>query len=407
MKKIDYKWVMLILVSFAYFLAQGARNVYGAVLPSISAELGLTKASSGTIASTFFMVFGLMIPFAGFFADFFRRKWMIVIGMTIFSLATIGTGFANSMMMLLIFYGIVNACGQSLMPPSNSSLIGQLHVETRARAFAIYQTIFYIGIVVCCCAGGKLAMLGTGGWRHAFQYIGLAGMALVLVLIFFLRDTPQPVSDNGTVEKAKISDGILAFFKKPTAILLMIALGFYFYSTNGFKTWSVTFLEKAMNQTHESASFHGTFWFYIGAIAGVQSAGYISDRLKSLREGIRLETNIAGLLLMIPFILIASYTNNMVVMCVSIFFFGFSTGVYDSNLYAALLDVVNPRYRAAAIGIFGCGGCLLGAPGPAIQGIMINSFGDRHSMAFLAIFSLLGAAIILIARAATFRHDKV
>ena len=35
MKRLDYKWVMLALVSSAYFLAQGTRQIYNSVLPQI------------------------------------------------------------------------------------------------------------------------------------------------------------------------------------------------------------------------------------------------------------------------------------------------------------------------------------------------------------------------------------
>jgi len=352
------------------------------------------------------VTFGLMIPFAGFFADFFRRKWTIVAGMAIFSLAVLLTGFANGFWMLLVAYGVVNAAGQCLMPPSNSSLIGQLHVETRSRAFAIYQTTFYVGIVVCCCVGGRLAGLGAGGWRWAFRGFGVLGLLWALVLIRCLRDTPQP-SQPSQSSQPRVSEAFRAFFTKPTALLLMSALGFYFYATNSFKTWSVTFMEKTMGLDHGAASFNGTFWFYLGAIAGVMIAGAVSDRLRATRAGVRLETNIVGLVLTIPFILIASYTGSLVLMCVSIIAFGFATGVYDSNIYAALMDVVNPRYRAFSVGLFGCGGCLLGAPGPMVQGWMINLFGDRASMASLAIFAFVGALVILGARCFTFEKDRV
>lgn len=36
--KLDYKWVVLLLVSIAYFLAQGTRLIYSAVLPQIKAD---------------------------------------------------------------------------------------------------------------------------------------------------------------------------------------------------------------------------------------------------------------------------------------------------------------------------------------------------------------------------------
>ena len=94
-----------------------------------------------------------------------------------------------------------------------------------------------------------------------------------------------------------------------------------------------------------------------------------TDRLLPRWPGVRMEMNVAGLLLMVPFILLTAFAPGGVVACAAIFGFGFATGVYDSNLYASLLDVVSPRYRAAAVGIFGCGGNVLGALGPGLIGL--------------------------------------
>lgn len=92
--------------------------------------------------------------------------------------------------------------------------------------------------------------------------------------------------------------------------------------------------------------------------------------------------------------------------CAAIFGFGFATGVYDSNLYASLLDVVSPRYRAAAVGIFGCGGNVLGALGPGLIGWLNGRLGMRASLASLAAFALVGAAVILVARFAWRRGQR-
>lgn len=52
------------------------------------------------------------------------------------------------------------------------------HVETRATAFSIYQTVFYVGIVVCSAVSGWLSGLGSGGWRWAFGLFGCGGNVL-------------------------------------------------------------------------------------------------------------------------------------------------------------------------------------------------------------------------------------
>jgi len=42
-----------------------------------------------------------------------------------------------------------------------------------------------------------------------------------------------------------------------------------------------------------------------------------------------------------------------------------------------------------------------------VQGWMINLFGDRASMASLALFAFVGAVIILLARCLTFEKDRI
>ena len=421
MKKLDYKWGLLALVSATYFLAQGTRQIYNAVLPQIKTDFaasGLDDLQLGLVGSAFTLVFGLVVPFAGMFADFFRRKWMIVIGTLLFSIGIFTSGFASGIGLLIVSYGVLNAAGQSLLPPSISSLIGQFHVETRGTAFSIYQMVFYSGIIVCSCVSGWLSGLGAGGWRQAFWIFGAAGILWTFALVFLLKDTPQPGAGGGRgatrptepgsgggrgatrpTDKATVREALGAFFGQPSALALTLGLGLYIYASYGFKTWSPMFLLRTFEgMTPARAAFHAVFWFYVGATIGVMLAGRVSDRLAKRRRGVRMEMNVAGLLLMIPFVLLAAFATNEFVVFAAIFGFGFSTGVYDSNLYAALLDVVSPRYRAAAVGIFGCGGNVLGAFGPGMLGWMNGRFGMRWSMASLAAFALAGVAVILFAR---------
>lgn len=407
--KIDYKWKMLALVSATYFLAQGTRQIYNAVLPQIKvsfASSDLTDAQLGLVGSVFTLVFGLVIPLAGFAADFFRRKWMIVLGALVFSTGIFLSGFAAGIGMLIFTYGILNAAGQSAMPPSISSLIGQLHVSTRATAFAIYQMTFYVGIVILSSVSGWLSGLGEGKWRMAFWIFGAAGILWTFAVAALLKDTPQPVAASG--DRPSFKEAVAAFFGKPTAVLLTFGVAFYVYSTYGFKTWVPMYLLRTFpDMTPAAAAFHAVFWYYLGAIGGVMAAGRISDRLRQRRRGIRLETNVTGLLIAVPFILLAAFTSSIPVMFAAIFGFGVATGIYDSNLYAALLDVVNPRYRAAAVGIYGFGANVLGSFGSAMCGWLNDRTSMRVSVASLAAFAVVGAVIILFARLVTFGRDAV
>ena len=404
----NYKWMLLALLSATYFLAQGSRQIFNAVLPQIKADFagsGITDAQLGFIGSAFTLVFGLAIPFGGVLADFFSRKWMIVIGTLLFSVGIFTSGLASGVGLLVLAYGVVNAAGQALLPPSNSSLIGQFHVETRATAFSIYQIVFYVGIVVCSCVSGWLSGLGDGGWRKAFFLFGAISAVWALALIFLLRDAPQV---RGTGEKTSVREALGAFLGKPSALLLMAGLGFYFYAKYGFNTWIINYLQREFpSMTAASASFHGVFWFYLGAVVGVFAGGRVSDRFAASRPQVRFDVNAAGLVLCVPGLLLSAFAPTAALCIAGTSLFGFATGVYDSNIYASLFEVVKPRYRAAAVGVFGCGGSVIGASGPAVLGWMNSHFSMSSGIASLSAFALAGAAAIGFARIFFFERDKV
>lgn len=411
----SYKWVLLALVSSTYFLAQGTRQIFNAVLPQIKADFagaGMADVNLGLVGSAFTLVFGIAIPFGGVLADFFSRKWMIVLGTLLFAVGIFASGLAAGIGLLVVAYGVVNAAGQALLPPSNSSLIGQFHVKTRATAFSIYQIVFYVGIVVCSCVSGWLSGLGEGGWRKAFFLFGAISAVWAVVLAFVMRNTKQPtVEAQGSVsEKASVGEALAAVVGKPSALLLMAGLGFYFYAKYGFNTWIIDYLQRQFpSMTSASASFHGVFWFYLGAVLGVFAGGRISDRyaVGKGRPQARFDVNAVGLALCVPGLLLSAFAPTPALCIVGTAFFGFATGVYDSNIYASLFEVVKPRYRAAAVGVFGCGGSVIGASGPAVLGWMNEHFSMSTGIASLSAFALAGAVVIAVARFVFFEKDRV
>ena len=311
----NYKWILLALLSATYFLAQGVRQIFNAVLPQIKADFagaGITDTQLGLVGSAFTLVFGLAIPFGGVLADFFSRKWMIVVGTLLFAVGIFSSGLATGVVLLVVAYGVVNAAGQALLPPSNSSLIGQFHVETRATAFSIYQIVFYVGIVVCSCVSGWLSGLGEGGWRKAFFLFGAISAAWAFALAFLLRDTPQAKEEGRgkrVEDKASVREALGAFLCKPSALLLMAGLGFYFYAKYGFNTWIINYLQREFpSMTAASASFHGVFWFYLGAVVGVFAGGRVSDRFAVAlgRPQARFDVNAVGLVLCVPGLLLSA-----------------------------------------------------------------------------------------------------
>ena len=182
-----YKWRALALLWVAFFLQQGTRQIFGATLTSIQGSLGVGTTEIGAVATVFTFIYGLSVPFAGVAADLLNRKWMVVSGVFVFCLGIFASGFATSLALLLVTYGILNGFGQSFYYPSATSIIGELHRETRATALSILQMGLYTGIIGCSVASGWLAERGADGWRAPFWIFGGVGVAWALVLAVGLR----------------------------------------------------------------------------------------------------------------------------------------------------------------------------------------------------------------------------
>ena len=424
MNKDNYKWRALGLLWVAFFLQQGTRQLFGPSLPAICTSLGVDKVSVGVVGTVFAMTYGLCVPFAGLTADLFNRKWMVTIGVAVFCLGIFASGFVASIGLLVLTYGILNGFGQTFYYPSATSLVSQLHRESRATAMSLLQLGLYVGIVGCGSLAGYLAGRGGESWRLPFWIFGGLGLAWAVTLAIFLRDT-RPVgmevkrenekgkgADVSNSPKPSIREAIAAVVTKPTAICVTLGLATMIYVDIGFKNWMPTHLQSAFMDACPSlrqwAGLHAVLWHYAGAVVGILVGSRIGDRLVKRRPGIRLEICAAGLGLGIPFVVWMALSPTFLQCCLAMFAFGIFRGMFDSNSMASFFDVIHPRYHASGIGIMMCVAFLFGSLSSTVLPWIAKALGDNmaYSMASLAGFYLVGASVILLARACFLARDS-
>ncbi|MCR5839433.1 MAG: MFS transporter, partial [Kiritimatiellae bacterium] len=317
----NYKWRALALLWVAFFLQQGTRQIFGATLTSIQGSLGASAAAIGAVATVFTFAYGLSVPFAGAAADLFNRKWMVVSGVFVFCLGIFASGFVASLGLMVVSYGILNGFGQSFYYPSATSIIGELHKETRATALSILQMGLYAGIIGCSAASGWLAESGAEGWRIPFKVFGGIGILWAVVMAFGLKgggfslkerkfavatgslgaseksENNKPNSTRSTCyarinenlqdsktphsesNKPTIKEAFKVFVGNPSALLLAAGLGMMIYVDVGFKTWMPSHLSESFGVAKGSAALNAVLWHYIGAFVGVTLGGRISDKL--------------------------------------------------------------------------------------------------------------------------------
>jgi MFS family permease len=403
MKKNDrYKWEVLFLLWFAFLLNQADRQAFNVVLPLIRDDLNLSDAQVGTIATVFNLFYAFLVPFAGFIGDLFSRKWLVVLSVLIFSVATLFTGFSNSMLMLIFIRSIATGGGEAFYGPPNYALLASYHKNTRAFAMSIHQTSYYIGIIISGFVAGYIGE--RWGWRSAFYVFGAIGLIHGIVLIFRLKDKKDERADTQT-DKIKISEGFKILFKTPTALILTIGFSGLIFVLTGYLTWMPTYLYENFSMSLSRAGFHSMFYTHLFAFIGIIIAGRYSDIIGKKNPGARLLLQGFGLLAAVPFIVMMGYSNILLTVYIGFAGFGFARAFFDANTYTVLYDVIPEKYHSSASGVMLTIGFGVGSLSPVILGVIKPVVGLSLGISSLAVIWVVCGVLLLVAYKFYFRKD--
>jgi sugar phosphate permease len=403
-----HKWELLIWLWFAFFLNQGDRQIYNVVMPLIGADLKLDAVQLGFVATLFTAVYGVLVPVAGYAGDVFSRKWMVFASLAIFSVGTLLTGTASGFLLLVLFRSIATGAGEAFYYPAANALIGEFHRESRSRAMAIHQTANYTGVVI---SGFLAAWIGENwGWRMSFLAFGLAGIVWAALVAWRLKDAPRPAADtakgpDAVVGRIPLREVCAVLWRKPTVLLLALALGGMVFVHIGYLTWAPTYLKERFGLSLSNAGFTSMFYHHLLAYGGVLLGGWWSDRMAAKRREVRMETCGLGLLLGAPFVFLLGSSGSLTLTCVALAGFGFFRGIYDSNLMAAPYDVVPPKYRSSATGLMLAFAFLIGSAAPVALGWMKSHLGLGVGLSSLGFVYLVSATLVFIALKLFFHRD--
>lgn len=401
----SYKWELILLLWLAFFFNQADRQIFNVVLPVIRAELNLTDSDMGLIASILILVYGILVPVAGYIGDRTNKKYVLMISLLVWSTSTLFTGMSVSLIHLILLQSIATGGGEAFYSPSANALISEHHDKTRATAMSVHQTALYAGIILSGYLAGWIA--DHFGWRIAFYIFGGFGIILSLVIAARLKDSrPAATSEDGG-NTIHIREALAMFFKKPTALLLTAAFAGMVFVNVGFMTWMPTYLHEKFGFSLARSGFDATFYHYIAAFVGVLLGARVADRYCREITGMRGIVQGTGLLLGAPFIFLLGIGNTPFIIYLALALFGIFRGIYDSNIFAALYDVVEPRFRSTATGLMLMFAFVTGASAPYILGSIKPVLGLAWGLSALSVVYIFSACCIFIAVRFFYKNDII
>lgn len=389
--------------------------VYGAVVPTIMEEWGISAVEAGMYGSyaLFGMMFGAFI--FGTLADKLGRKKIILICVTIFSLFMLLAGLAPTPELFGIFR-FITGLGLGGMMPNVIGLISEYSPKgLRSRMIATIMAGYSIGGVLAALL--SMVLISSFGWESVFFF----GALPILFIPFLVKSLPDSVgtlvgkNDHKGIQKVLVrlnpnykpveneifvlnkpketSSPVKNLFTEKRALLtvmIWLTYGMSLLMLYGLNTWLPKFMTEAGFPLGSSLSF--LLALNVGATVGAILMGWVADRWGVGKALI--------LFFLVAFATITSlgFATNMVLLYVLVAIAGAAT-VGTQNLTHSYTSQFYPvTMRSTALGWALGVGRIGGIMGPTIGGILLTS-GLTLQLNFLvfAIPGVIAALAVFIA----------
>ncbi|MEP6826048.1 MAG: DHA2 family efflux MFS transporter permease subunit, partial [Ramlibacter sp.] len=179
------RWWALLVLCLGVLMIVLDTTIVNVALPSIRTDLGFTETALVWVVNAYMLTFGGFLLLGGRLGDLYGHRRLFLIGIVLFTLASLGCGLAQSQAVLIAARAVQGVAG-AVVSAVALSLIMNLFTEPaeRAKAMGVYGFV--------CAGGGSIGVLlgglltSTFSWHWVFLVnlpIGIAVAALCLVLL--------------------------------------------------------------------------------------------------------------------------------------------------------------------------------------------------------------------------------
>jgi EmrB/QacA subfamily drug resistance transporter len=183
------KWWTLAAVSFGLFMIMLDNTVVNVALPSIQEDLGTGLSQLQWIVAGYALSFAALMLIGGKLADAYGRRLIFVLGIVVFTAASLWCGLATSGEML-IAARVVQGIGAALMNPATLSIIAATFpARERGMAIGIWAGVSALALAIGPLVGGLLTEHLSWHWIFFVNVpVGIVGVAASYLLIRESKD---------------------------------------------------------------------------------------------------------------------------------------------------------------------------------------------------------------------------
>lgn len=371
-------WTLLTVYVFNFL----DRQIVSILAEPIKNDLGLSDTQLGLMTGLAFALFyvTLGIPIARY-ADrpTANRVGLISLSLVLWSGMTVACGFAQNFTQLLLARVGVGVGEAGCTPAAHSLISDAVPVERRASAIAFYGLGIPIGGLLGMIIGGFLA--DTVGWRRAFMFVGLPGLALAVFVWLVLRD-PR-TGAVATALRARAVPGprisVRAAFaelgRSRAFIYLAIAGGFVAFLGYGKGVWAIIYFIRSHGLTPTQVGLWLGLVAGLSGLFGTWAGGWLADRYGQTRKRHMLTAPAIGMAVAAPMLFMAYSATDWRMALALLAVPTVLNSLYYGPTYALAQQLVAPQARAMATAVMLFAQNLIGLGlGPLFFGMLSDVF---------------------------------
>ena len=419
-------WYSIGILLIAYTIAFVDRTILALLVGPIQRDLGISDTLMGLLHGIAFALFycALGIPIARL-SDQYSRRWIILVGMLIWSAMTAVCGIAKNFWHLFLAR-VGGGVGEAALSPAAYSMIADsFPPRNLGRAIGVYSSGVFFGAGIAFMIGGAvigaleavqtmtLPLVGEiRSWQAVFFIVGAPGVLFALLMLTVpepkRRGLPAPDAPAG-----RELSGLWQYMRDNRRVVAGHFLGFSLLAIvfNGYVAWAPTQLIRDFGvSAGEAGQALGAVIFAFGG-SGIIVGGIVADRLA--RRGMHDANMRAGVIAaagLLPACILAPLVDSfgLSVTLYAAFFF-FSSFPYGAA--AAALQLMAPpdlRARLSAIYLLVLNLIGIGLGPLAIAAVSDGILGGKEhiggGMAIVAAVVVPAGAAILYASLPAFRR---